>query len=233
MICVSHLHSQMRGKLAGLVYMSSPFHPIVARQYVVPVNPNTTVQNQSRAAMSSAVNRWTQLDEEQRKAWREWAISAGYTKGGRAAFIRQWSFASYLTLRGQTTIPPFEDAPTLLWDPVAEVEVITPDLPSGQVGFTIQIINSAPVPMKFAIWSSPPFHASRYFWKGPWDTQSLNVVTVGNDDNDQFNVIVGNGSAGDAAFCRIVPYTALTAPYSGVLVGGETILRGICAVGAP
>lgn len=68
----SPLVSEVRGKVGDVIFSRNTYGAYV-RDYVIPLNPNTTYQQTARNLMSAAVILWQGLSEDQRTQWRAYA----------------------------------------------------------------------------------------------------------------------------------------------------------------
>lgn len=85
---------ELRGKLGGNIFARN-IHGAYVRQYVKPVNPNTTAQGIAKDAFANVVSQYRNLSSEERTAWNEYAKTVyiprqGSTSGrysGYQAFV--------------------------------------------------------------------------------------------------------------------------------------------------
>lgn len=95
MLVTSPIASAWSGSVAGLVG-SHNAGGLYLRARTVPVNPNTTPQQQARSSLASIVAHWGSLTDSQREAWRTYAANVplvgplGNTRnvGGIGMYVR-------------------------------------------------------------------------------------------------------------------------------------------------
>lgn len=105
----SLIFSEIRGKLGGLVFTANQFQSLIVRQFVSPVNPNTTNQTAIRSAFSGAVALWSTITDAVREDWEQYAATltfegplGQYNVPGRSVFIANIGLALYLKARDGT-----------------------------------------------------------------------------------------------------------------------------------
>lgn len=167
---VSHLHSSMRGSIAGVTYLTTPSGQIIARQRTNPVNPSSTFQGLVRSAFSASVTQWEQLTEKLRQYWDAWAQSAEGT--GRQNFVAGHALLQYMIARNLLSPVPLleEDAPTVGSVPIIIPTVVVYTVPPADPRVKISIENLQPVRTAVLCEISPGLRNTRNFWKGPWAT---------------------------------------------------------------
>jgi hypothetical protein len=220
----SHVWSTARGKVAGIVYFSNPYHPIVARQYVVPVNPSTKFQEFSRGNFTEAVALWSNMTDEQRQAWLDYIVPEGLnpTFGkARKAFIRQWTFARDLESKSVADYPtPDVVPPSLFGNPYITVVNVPFGGSAVQTGISLKLVNNALLPQKFAYVASVQLPLARHFWKGPWDVSTWTISPEIPAESDiTINITKPGYTEGYRLFVTGRAFSQLSSPNYGLIVG--------------
>jgi hypothetical protein len=125
------ISSPQSGRLGSIVYLNTRYG-LVARQYVIPRNPRTPLQQSRRNAFGAVSRRWRTLTAEQRAAWNLAAanVSAsnptgrGTPRNGYSFFVSLSSKRANLGLPGYD-LPPAE--PAFTPNPVAELAATNRD----------------------------------------------------------------------------------------------------------
>lgn len=178
---LSIIASNMLGSVAGLTFMTNPFHQIVVRKRTVPVQPNTNGQVNAKLAFASGVWAWEQLSDIERQAWDAYAETVKfsgplgqYSPTGRMLAIAQYQISGYLVNQlglvfpgGLSMNPPTKPGLLVIGTPVIM------DLAAPGIGFRIQITNINDEAIK--VYASISFQQSqsRYFYKGPFNISTL------------------------------------------------------------
>lgn len=76
---LSQIDSIRRGSVGGITYSANQWHQIIARARTAPVDPSTVNQGIIRSAMSFISSLWTNLSDEQRTAWDNYAETCVYS----------------------------------------------------------------------------------------------------------------------------------------------------------
>jgi hypothetical protein len=169
-IVVSHLHSSMRGSIAGVTYLTTPAGQIIARQRTRPVQSTSPGSVAAKDALIQSVAGWNALTAAQKLAWNNWA-SANGDLSGREEYIAGHCLMNY----GILTEPPIwvapnvqEYAPTFTGHPAFTLSAV-PFTTNG-TGVAFQVQNASPYIAVAFIEISPQLSTGRNYWKGPWDT---------------------------------------------------------------
>jgi hypothetical protein len=194
----SHVHSMMRGSVAGITYSANRYSAIIARNRTIPVQPNTTYQQIMRSALSWASAAWDALTDGQRHGWDDYASTVTlsgpqgeYTPTGRDMFIAGTSLHHYALLRGlhldQTTTqePEFDGLLTFTDVPEYTYDVGPPEVSS--INITIHNLNDEDC--LFLVQRSLFYSTARYFHKGPWMTKNVAALQIDAGDNDSFSLV--------------------------------------------
>lgn len=184
-VVISPVWSKIRGTIAGTTYLSGPGNPIIARQYVHPVNPNTQYQQMVRNGMVQSVAQWENLEDSERYGWENYAESMGQSGMGRRFFIAQWGLGYYINQRSAVDLLVQKDtAPALAGLFNFSVETPVP-LGTPGTGFQVPIYNYevSDDGVVMAVLAGP-FTAARYKFKGPFPgegtiTQAISFGTGG------------------------------------------------------
>lgn len=221
-IVVSHLHSSMRGSIAGVTYLTTPAGQIIARQRTRPVTSTSPASTAAKDAMIQSVAGWDVLTAAQKLAWNIWA-AANSTKSGREEYIAGHCMMNY----GILTEPPVwaapnvtEPAPTFPGHPSLTLSAV-PFTTLG-TGVAFQVQNTSPYTAIGFIELSPMLSNGRNYWKGPWDTakNQSDAMTISEKHKFEFTgLIVGMRYYARA---RIVS-NGILAPYVGTLASPALI----------
>lgn len=114
--------SAASGSIGGTTFSRNRYGSYV-RNKAIPVNPNTSYQQEVRAIMSARSQEWRGLSDDQRNQWKTWAQINPFTDvqgnsqvlQANAAYVR---LNALLTQSGEPAIsaPPTADAPDALTD---------------------------------------------------------------------------------------------------------------------
>jgi hypothetical protein len=72
---LSPLASTIRGKLGDIVFTANGYRSIVAREYVTPTDPSTSIQDNYRLAFTDCVDLWQSLSSADRQLWHEYSAT--------------------------------------------------------------------------------------------------------------------------------------------------------------
>lgn len=216
----------MRGKLNGGVWLSGPQNPIIVRQWVNPVNPGTDAQTEIRSSLKKASASWESLNDAKRNAWIDYAVSIAWPGSPRSLYIRIESFAEFGFSRGICTAPA-TDAPLSFEQPVLSIANFAPTGTPGQVAFGFKLTNASAVACNSAVWYSVQYARSRYFHKGPYQTESLNKIAVAGSTTVNTSVVVAGGVAGNVVFIRVRPYLQVVTGTHYDLIGSPLRHRAV------
>jgi len=186
----SQLITQASGSIGGTTFTRNSFSSLICRARSMPVNPGTNQQGNIRSAFTNAVTVWESLlTDSERSDWTNWAhtltlknrLGEDYTPSGRQMFIAFWSANQYAYLRGLDPTPPLVAAPTVMGSLLEpSVQVVAPA--AAGVGFGLSIANASGSNTFFYSARSIALSNGRNFWKGPYDTDSLQWVSIDNND---------------------------------------------------
>lgn len=220
MIITSHTWSTARGKVGGLVYSATPDHPIVARQYVIPVNKQTTMQTYVREAFGAAVYAWNNITAAKRELWRLW-VGVDATFGqARRAFIRQYAFAQGLKNKAVLDAPGiYTDPPSLQGDPMIQATAIAYGGTVGTTGVSFNLYNPALLPVSCQIIPSSQQQPARNYWNGPFYSPKTTIeADIPAGDEVTVNITDTSWLEGNVIFCQFRGFKELTTPLIGLLV---------------
>lgn len=224
---ISHVWSQARGKVAGIVYYAGPGNPILARQYCVPVDPQSTPQNIVRHCLSSAGLTWQSLADETRLSYKAWSEASSIHPTGRSAYVRNSVAFDYMDAIGMTgfefqkdIVPNVVGIPDCLYTPAAFSGTNFP-------GFAIKVTNVSSLPLMISVQRSIPMSAARYYWRGPW-RPDFTVASIIAGASVTFDVEFQGGTEGKmAGFAKFRTYAQYTTPNQGSVLGASAQFRGI------
>ena len=186
---LSHIASNMLGSVGGITYLNNPFHQIVARQRTVPVQPNTTNQVKSKSSFGAAVQAWEDTTDVIREAWAAFAQTVTfqgplgpYHPTGRMLAIAQFQITGYLLNReiagfigDNGMIAPVDPGMLVIINPK-----IT-ELVGAGTGFGISCDNENGESVNLYAERSFKQSAARYFYKGPWLSNTLDAVVIADE----------------------------------------------------
>lgn len=184
---LSHLHSIIRGSIAGVTYLANQYHQIVIRQRTAPVQPNTDLQTSIRSAMTGANDGWLALTDAQRTAWDLYADGllwpgplGPYTVTGRLCMMAMKMLRLFIFWNGYAVPAGPDTAPPMLlgFYNLANVKATTFS-PAASTGVAVTFTPEAAVDACVIVEISPPFQPSRKRYKGPWDTSRTQAVVAG------------------------------------------------------
>jgi len=234
---VSHIASSIRGSIAGITYLTTPSGAIIARQRVIPVNPNTSAQAKIRSALGGAAFQWTTLTDAQRKAWNDAAGTTSYLLGraistpgdGRALFVATGSFVKYLYAQGILDTSFDGVAPNTTGVPPLQVINIAYGGAAGTTGMSVKLVNEHESrDMRCLIWKGVQVNASRGYYDGPWDSADIGIEEVGAGSTSAVNIAyTQNPLEGQKLFLRIVPLFIPDAPFTGFVKGTPQLTSDI------
>lgn len=177
MLFASEHITQASGSIGGVTYAHNK-GGMYRRARAIPVNPNTSFQNQVRNALTDLITSWgTILTAAQRTAWRDYAANTPTTNalGATINLSGQNWYVACNTPREQamtkmlSTIARIDDAPTIFdrGDFTTPVFVCT-----EAVGLAWTIDNADPWANEdgaaMFVYQGRPMNASRNFFNGPW-----------------------------------------------------------------
>lgn len=225
---VSPVWSSIRGSIAGTTYLSNQYHPIVGRQRVSPVNPNTSQQGIIRSAFSAATTLWEGLTAAQRIAWDDYAqtcVFSGpqgtYTISGRLMFIRSLATAGYLVTVGVLTGPVNTDAPVIPgFLDVGTIHTAS-FLTAMETGIAIGVEYTGSEDITIYGYRSIAFNQTRGRFKGPFVSTSIASLDLTGAASGEITYIgLGEGLA------YFTKWRGITTdgPYR---LSSKTLLRGV------
>lgn len=181
---LSHIHSIMRGSVGGITYTANPFHAIIARARVSPVNPMTSRQAQIRGAFGDASVLFENLLSPDQQAWEDYAKTleyqgplGPYTLPGRQVCLSNVGTALYLDDRGVTMAAPTAEPPTAPgFLSLADLDVVAAS--PGETGFGISLRNNNSEGINAFSFRSIAFPSTRNRFKGPFLTESMKYTLV-------------------------------------------------------
>jgi len=182
---LSHVHSIIRGSVGGLTYTANQWHAIIARARTGPVNPNTTRQSLIRSAFSAAQQEWLTLTDAGRDAWDAYADTCqysgalgNYTIPGRLMFTACIGTAKFLNSLFPLIIPAIDYTAPVIPGFLNLDTVITGPPSLVGTGFSVGATQNGTEDVAFYAERSIPFNPTRYRYKGPWLTPTLDSVSI-------------------------------------------------------
>lgn len=162
------------------------------RQKVVPVNPNTTRQQDVRAIFATLVNAWTNtLTQAERDDWSNWAANTTINgaDGQPINITGQNAYVRFNTVRLQIGGVRVDVAPVAFnnGSPPTSIQT-TLGVIAGSIGVdivamktTVNLAGDASDDGDVALWIGGPINASRNFFKGPYQLMSSEPIAQGAD----------------------------------------------------
>lgn len=169
-IVTSHVWSTARGRVAGIVYLTTPSGSIIARQYVIPVNAPSPFRTYIKDALIEAVSDWDTLTVAEKALWNAWAAANG-SLSGRQEFIAGQALRNYVLNSGvagvvvitqNLVVPQFNGHPAVTHAPTLFVA-------PASTGIAVKNHNTSPQAVICLLEVSSGLSNGRYYWKGPWD----------------------------------------------------------------
>ena len=189
-IVVSHLHSSMRGSIAGVTYLTTPSGQIIARQRTVPVDAPTPARTFIKSALIEASAAWQALTVIQKTAWNVWATANG-TLSGREEFMAGHTLLYYginSTPTGWTSPVDTQTAPVFSGHTAFAFQAV-PFVTPAETGISVQVQNTSPREIMAVVEISPMLSNGRNYWKGPWDTSLNRAKTILTTVKEKFDFI--------------------------------------------
>lgn len=173
----SPVYSAASGSIAGVTY-SRNRGGMYTRARAVPINPNSSAQQDARARLGNNVANWAALTEAQRQGWNSYAVAnpiidaLGEPRniGGLGWFIR----CNSARLQGglsQVSAAPVENGPAILTPPVvtvvdasdtdADFTFDNTDPWAGEVGGALIVYASRPQPVTINSFGGPFQYAGK------------------------------------------------------------------------
>lgn len=175
---------QMSGSIAGNVFARNHYGNY-ARARTKPINPNTTLQQQVRSALSELTARWSQvLTAVQRTAWNLYGSSVAMTnKLGETVYLT--GFNHYIrsnTFRARFNKTPVDIGPVIFELPETD-PTFTITASEGAQQITVNFDDTADWDDEdggfLAYYQGSPQNAQRNFFGGPWKLLSYTVGATG------------------------------------------------------
>lgn len=186
------LGADFSGSVGAVTASRNKFGPYL-RTKAIPVNPNTTRQQEVRSLFAALVNNWTDdITQVQRDAWSNWAAQTTILgkDGSPINITGQNAYIRFNTVRLQIGGSRVDDGPTTFnnGNPPTGFEttednvdgVIDLDLAGTAMGTNLLIAGQASDDGDMAVYLGKPVNASRKFFKGPY--QLADVLTVSDND---------------------------------------------------
>lgn len=224
-IVLSHLFSRLSGRIGDTRFWNNQYHPIIAGQLVVGVQPDTTDQVRWRTAFSNAMSLWSSLSESERRSWGRYGQSLRRsTRGnrlqytGRDAFLQSLVKAWYCRSRGWLGTDPLGTPPSVPGY-ISFPSFEPAPLSVGQTGFRFRAkhLNSETCVILYN--RSAEYSPTRNRLKSPWQITNNYIRT-----SSQFILLSKTGmSAGNVGFIRVRLLTSAD-PFR---VSSTQYLRGV------
>lgn len=203
----SALVSDVRNKLNGSVLSKNRYGNYI-RNKTTPVNPQTTAQQNARAALAANAQAWAGLTEAQRLSWKALAAELPFTDiFGDSKILAANSM--YVKLNGnlqkigETALPA---APEKVSVPAVEISLLVATQTAGALTALDATISPATIPAGFAlaIYATPAIGAGRNFVKNQFRFLGVAPTPVGGiiDLEPLWNARFGGVLAGQKIFVR-------------------------------
>jgi len=177
---ISTLFSQIRGKVAGVIYSANQFQPIISRPYTPPTYTRTPGQNRARNAFLTAAAYWdSEIAGSVQIEWEAWNAVWKRFPSGRHAWIAYCSMMLQIydlggNMNAKTPVhPPIGDGLLPVSISAGEYEG-----PIGTTGYGLVIQNDYDEDVHVWIRSSIPFTKSRNRFQGPFGMPYGAMATV-------------------------------------------------------
>lgn len=192
---LSQVYTIIRGSVGGVTYTANRYHALIARARVAPVQPNTNAQAWSKAAFTAAITAWEAVSKADRQLWSGYAISVvrtgplgPYSPSGRMLAIAQFQFCAFYRNRIGDLFPGGNsmDPPVLPGGLALENPEILPLVAPG-IGFRIDAVNNNGEEIVMIATRSPKQSDQKYFYKGPFQSDTAAYVDVADTDKGTIN----------------------------------------------
>lgn len=205
---LSQVATKIRGSVGGLTYSANQYYQIIMKARTSPVQPNTTLQQQARAAIVSAASAWTQMTDAQREQWKIYALNLRWPDPlgthkcpGRQAFMAGRSIQQYVLATGLAIPNYVVDGPGF-FDGFLLPQSVTVGNPVGPgTGIGVSVSADFTDDTLALIEISPAMGPTRLRYKGPWDTHSSQAAII--PANTTVNVDFLGYNVGDILFARV------------------------------
>lgn len=165
--------SQRSGSLGGTTYARNRFGTY-ARPRTVPVNPNTSRQNETRASLRNTTISWDQvLDSGQRDGWETYAANVPWLNrlGEEVRLTGIAMFTRSNAARSEADLPLLEDAPViyeLAESPILGTVAADVSAQTLSVGYDNTEGWANEDDGALLIYMGRPQNGSRTFYRAPW-----------------------------------------------------------------
>jgi len=187
--------SVISGTIGGQVYSRNRGGAYI-RQWVKPINPNTTAQSATRSLFANLSNNWRALTEAERTTWN--VGSANFPKtdriGETIVLSGQQLFMSFNRNQQSAGNVQVNTCPAPITVPTPVFAAVTLDITQFLVGFTPDPVNAGET---LIVSCSHPVSSGVTFASKSWMKQvtTLPAASVSPDDIfDAYNVVFGVGS---------------------------------------
>ncbi len=190
--------SEISGSVGGTTFSRNRGGAYMRRR-AIPVDPNTSFQQNARARLATLSQNWQDLTAANRQAWLEWArqnpnvnaLGNQFTMSGQQAYI---SLNARLLLASASiiSVPPIVSAPDAFTSIVQDGDIGIGDL---DLTFAAALISGNQVWLRAAIINSAGVSYVRNLFKfiavssvdeaSPWDNESALVARLGTLTVDQ------------------------------------------------
>lgn len=188
----SFLFSRIRGSVGDITYQQNQFHAIVLKSKIInPAYPDTTGQQNLKAAFDYAITSWTGLSDAERTEWDNYAktFSPGLSYrpraiSGRYEFLKTISLAKFLNLR-YGLFSSIDFSAPVGYDHL-QIPNFIPDVYTGggSQGAAYQVVNPNSRLLHLYSVRSAPYNLARNRLSGPflysqayYDTVTANATT--------------------------------------------------------
>jgi hypothetical protein len=180
------------------------------RQRVVPVSPNTTRQQATKARLGSAVNSWTNvLTPAERAAWETYAANTPRTDslGNELVLTGQQAYIGANAARAAAGIAAPVDAPTIFNTGAPPTAILEPttsvpnqiqvSIAGDSVSFELAVAGGAADDGDVLVFMGPPLNPTINFFKGPYQFSGTDEVVA---DEDPVIVVIADTAFQGADF---------------------------------
>lgn len=182
---LSHLHSIMRGSVAGVTYTANQFAQIVMRQKTVPVNPGTEGQSMIRSAFASSAEIWKSMTQAFRDSWDDYAQTltfqgplGSYKVPGRQIAMSNIALAIFMEEQAIGSVASGDQPPVLAGFLDIGPVVVAQPVTASSTGIGYSVTNNSGEAITVFAQRSIGFDPSRGRYKGPWLFQHNSGVDI-------------------------------------------------------
>ena len=201
MLAKSHIFSEIRNKVGGIVYTKSRYGAIIGRAGVKPVDVNSNALEDIRNQFNNAAIFWKALSIAERDAWEFFAANTPWKNAlgddikltGQAMYIGQvCAFMGAFPTGDRTQYDTAPCAGGLFATPTVDIDCCT----NPDIGIVVTVTNNDPGnQMNAIVRISSPQSPSKNWYKGPYNYMAaiplLGIAAEGSDDAEFCDICAG------------------------------------------